>query len=145
MATRRAAAAHLALAPQLLLLLVGGMWRAPPFHVAAASHPRANGRPHHRSHGPAPAPVAWDVLVYGSTPGAVMSAVAAARRGSRTVLVDPAARVGGMCSGGLGQTDKGNPVVIGGLAREFFTRNRQQCVAPTRAVLPAGASCDCPG
>lgn len=65
-----------------------------------------------------------DVVVYGSTPGAVISAVAAARQGVRTILVDPAPRVGGMCSGGLGHTDRGNSIVIGGLAQEFFARNR---------------------
>lgn len=68
--------------------------------------------------------LAGDVVVYGSTPGAVMSAVAAARQGAQTILVDPAPRVGGMCSGGLGRTDRGNSVVIGGLAQEFFARNR---------------------
>lgn len=31
-----------------------------------------------------------------------------------------------MCSGGLGFTDKGNSVVIGGLAHEFFLRNGQR-------------------
>lgn len=36
--------------------------------------------------------------------------------------MDPAARIGGMCAGGLGSSDIGNPVVIGGLAREFFLR-----------------------
>ena len=65
-----------------------------------------------------------DVVVYGSTPGAVTSAVAAARQGATTILVDPAPRVGGMCSGGLGRTDRGNSVVIGGYAQEFFARNR---------------------
>ena len=68
--------------------------------------------------------VAGDVVVYGSTPGAVISAVAAARQGAHTILVDPAPRVGGMCSGGLGHTDRGNSIVIGGLAQEFFARNR---------------------
>ena len=65
-----------------------------------------------------------DVVVYGSTPGAITAAVAAARQGANTILVDPAPRVGGMCSGGLGRTDRGNSVVIGGYAQEFFARNR---------------------
>jgi hypothetical protein len=64
-----------------------------------------------------------DVLVYGSTPGGVMASVAAARHGANVLLLDPAPRVGGVCSGGLGRTDKGNPIVIGGLAGEFFLRN----------------------
>ena len=41
-----------------------------------------------------------DVVVYGSTPGAIISAVAASRHGAKTILLDPAPRVGGMCSGG---------------------------------------------
>ena len=65
-----------------------------------------------------------DVIVYGSTPGAIISAVAAARHGAKTFLLDPAPRVGGMCSGGLGRTDRGNSIVIGGFAQEFFERNR---------------------
>ena len=66
-----------------------------------------------------------DVLVYGSTPGAIMAAVAASRAGASVTLVDPARRIGGCCAGGLGRTDRGNSVVIGGLANEFFQRNRR--------------------
>eukprot|EP00038_Savillea_parva_P012785 m.206937 g.206937 ORF g.206937 m.206937 type:complete len:743 (+) comp23523_c0_seq1:131-2359(+) len=73
------------------------------------------------------------VLVYGSTPGAVMSAVAAARTLQyntsvttwNVTLVDPSPRLGGMCSGGLGSSDIGDPIVIGGLAHEFFVRVAQ--------------------
>ena len=60
------------------------------------------------------------VVVYGSTPGAITSAVAAARHGAAVTLVDPALRLGGMCAGGLGNTDVGIEFSIGGLAREFF-------------------------
>ena len=52
-----------------------------------------------------------------------MASVAAARHGANVLLIDPAPRVGGVCSGGLGRTDKGNPIVIGGIAGEFFLRN----------------------
>ena len=70
------------------------------------------------------------VVVYGSTPGAIMAAVSASRvlKGSSTennltvFLIDPAARLGGMSAGGLGRSDIGNPIVIGGLAHEFFVR-----------------------
>ena len=74
------------------------------------------------------------VAVYGSTPGAIMAAVSAARlikqmaNGTSSaapqdvILVDPAQRIGGMSAGGLGRSDIGNPVVIGGLAHEFFLR-----------------------
>ena len=64
------------------------------------------------------------IVVYGSTPGGVVAAVAAARSpGSAAVtLVDPYARVGGMCSSGLGATDEGDPAAIGGYSKEFFLR-----------------------
>jgi hypothetical protein len=76
----------------------------------------------------------YDVLVYGSTPGGVMASIAAARHNATVLLIDPSPRVGGVMSGGLGKTDKGNPVVIGGLAGEFFLRNAQ--VYNTNATMP---------
>ena len=63
------------------------------------------------------------VLVYGSTPAGVAAAVAAARAGAATTLLDVTPRVGGMVSGGLGHTDVGDAFAIGGLAREYFLRN----------------------
>lgn len=69
-----------------------------------------------------------DVLVYGSTPSGVMAAVAAARHGSRSALLSQKAHIGGVCSGGLGQTDIGSCAdeAIGGLALEFFHRNAKR-------------------
>ena len=78
--------------------------------------------------------VAYEILVYGSTPGGVMASVAAARHGASVLLLDPAPRIGGVCSGGLGKTDKGNPIVIGGLANEFFLRNAR--VYNSTATVP---------
>ncbi|EGD76082.1 hypothetical protein PTSG_00789 [Salpingoeca rosetta] len=63
-----------------------------------------------------------DVAVYGSTPGGIMAAVAASRGGANVTLVSATTLIGGMCSSGLGKTDKGDPSVIGGLAHEFFGR-----------------------
>lgn len=84
--------------------------------------------PHHSvgrvGTGPAtdlPAEVGRDaaLVVYGATAAGVMAAVAAARRGISTVLLEPGRHIGGMTSGGLGYTDLGERSVIGGLAREF--------------------------
>lgn len=47
------------------------------------------------------------VLVYGSTPSGIMAAVAAARHGATVGLLSQRVHVGGVCSGGLGQTDIG--------------------------------------
>ncbi|MBU6400251.1 MAG: FAD-dependent oxidoreductase [Verrucomicrobia bacterium] len=62
------------------------------------------------------------VLVYGATSSGVVAAVAAARQGASVVLAEPGWHVGGMTSGGLGQTDIGNKGAIGGIAREFYRR-----------------------
>ena len=43
-----------------------------------------------------PEPTSFDVLVYGSTPGGIMAAVAAARHGARTALLSQRAHVGGV-------------------------------------------------
>ena len=61
----------------------------------------------------------FDVVVYGGTAGGVIAAVAAAREGLNTALLEPTGHVGGMVSGGLGFTDVGKKEVIGGYAYEF--------------------------
>ena len=68
----------------------------------------------------------FDVMVYDATSGGVTAAVSAARGGMRTALLcaswpacfsEGGKRVGGMSSGGLGQTDFGkHPDIIGGLS-----------------------------
>lgn len=71
-----------------------------------------------------PVLVEADVCVYGDTAAAVVAAVQAARQGKKCVLVAPSRRLGGMTSGGLGQTDVGGSGTgyIGGLAREVYHR-----------------------
>ena len=60
-------------------------------------------------------------MVYGGTASGVITAVAAAREGLSVALLEPRRNLGGMVSGGLGQTDVGqHPELIGGYAREFF-------------------------
>ena len=68
--------------------------------------------------------VAWghDLVVYGGTAGGVMTAVAGARHGLSTVLLEPGQHVGGMVTGGLSGTDVGRIEVIGGMALEFYWR-----------------------
>ncbi len=71
-------------------------------------------------------PAAYDLVVYGGTAGGVMTAIAGARQGLRTVLIEPRAHVGGMATGGLSRTDVGKREVIGGLALEFYMRVGQR-------------------
>jgi len=51
-----------------------------------------------------------------------MTAVAGARQGLKTVLVNPGKHIGGMVSGGLSGTDTGRKEVVGGLSLEFYFR-----------------------
>jgi hypothetical protein len=62
------------------------------------------------------------LIVYGGTAGGVMTAVAAARHGMKTALLEPRHHVGGMATGGLSRTDTGVREVVGGLALEFYYR-----------------------
>lgn len=63
-----------------------------------------------------------DVVVYGATAGGTIAAIAAAQQGLDVALIEPGSHVGGMVTGGLGRTDHGNMVVIGGMSREFYSR-----------------------
>ncbi|MBN1558787.1 FAD-dependent oxidoreductase [candidate division KSB1 bacterium] len=63
-----------------------------------------------------------DIIIYGGTSAAVIAAVQAARMQHSVVIVCPDRHLGGLTSGGLGWTDGGNTVAIGGLAREFYER-----------------------
>lgn len=62
----------------------------------------------------------WDVVVYGSTPAAFTAAIEAKDLGKSAVIVSPDTRMGGLTTGGLGQTDIGNKAAFGGLALQFY-------------------------
>ncbi|NWF84896.1 MAG: FAD-dependent oxidoreductase [Bryobacteraceae bacterium] len=64
----------------------------------------------------------YDLVVYGATAGGVTTAISGARKGLKTVLLEPRNHVGGMATGGLSRTDVGRREVIGGLALEFYYR-----------------------
>lgn len=59
---------------------------------------------------------AFDVCVYGATAGGIAAAVAAAREGSRVILVEPTRWLGGMTGGGLSHVDWGRKEAVGGIA-----------------------------
>ena len=52
----------------------------------------------------------------------MIAAYTAARLGKTVVLITPEAHLGGLSSGGLGNTDIGNKVAITGLSRDFYHR-----------------------
>jgi len=63
-----------------------------------------------------------DVIVYGSTSGAVIAAVQASKEGKSVILVAPERHLGGLSASGLGWADVEKVSLIGGLSREFFHR-----------------------
>ena len=63
-----------------------------------------------------------DVVIYGGTSAAVISAIRAAKSGKKVYLVSPDLNLGAMSTSGLGMTDSGKTAVIGGLSREFYKR-----------------------
>ncbi|MCS7167166.1 MAG: FAD-dependent oxidoreductase [Gemmatales bacterium] len=64
----------------------------------------------------------FDIVIYGGTSGGIVAAVAAAREKRNVVILEPSGHLGGMTTGGLGNTDVGNPGAIGGYSREFYQR-----------------------
>jgi hypothetical protein len=71
---------------------------------------------------PVPAAERFDVIVYGGNSAGVIAAVQARRMGRSVVLLEPGRHLGGLTSGGLGNTDIGNKGAIGGLSRRFYER-----------------------
>lgn len=61
-----------------------------------------------------------DVCVYGGTAAGVIAARVVADTGRTAVIVNPAGRLGGMTSHGLGCTDVGNPSIVGGMTRALY-------------------------
>jgi hypothetical protein len=70
----------------------------------------------------APPPERFDVVVYGGTSAGVTAAVQARQMGRSVVLLEPGQHLGGLSSGGLGNTDIGRKGAIGGLSRGFYER-----------------------
>jgi hypothetical protein len=61
-----------------------------------------------------------DIVIYGGTSAGISAAIQASRMGKSVLVIEPANRIGGLTTGGLGQTDIGNKQAIGGIAREFY-------------------------
>ena len=63
----------------------------------------------------------FDLVIYGGTSAGISAAVQAKRMGLKNVVVlEPTTRIGGLTTGGLGQTDIGVKWAFGGIAREFY-------------------------
>ena len=69
--------------------------------------------------------VHYDIAVYGGTSAGIVAAIQASRMGKKVIIIEPGTRLGGLTTGGLGQTDIGNKQAIGGIAREFYQNIRK--------------------
>jgi len=74
-----------------------------------------------------------DLCIYGGTSGGVAAAIQAARMGKSVILLEFGNHIGGLTSGGLCDTDGGDPDVCGGIAREFYNQVGQRFFEPSRA------------
>ncbi|MFT4031772.1 MAG: FAD-dependent oxidoreductase [Siphonobacter sp.] len=71
---------------------------------------------------PALAETEYDLIIVGGTPAGIMAAVAAARLGKKSLLLERTAYIGGLPANGLGATDIGTRGATGGLFIEFVQR-----------------------
>ncbi len=72
-----------------------------------------------------PADETYDLVIYGGTSAGIAAAVQAARMDRSVIVLEPSQRIGGLTTGGLGQTDIGNKQAVGGIAREFYEGIKQ--------------------
>lgn len=63
-----------------------------------------------------------DIVVYGGASGGIVAGIQALAMGKSVIVIEPSGHIGGLTTGGLGQTDIGNKQVIGGLSRNFYER-----------------------
>jgi hypothetical protein len=60
-----------------------------------------------------------DVVILGGNPGGIGAALAAARRGRKTIMIEPSPYIGGLMASGLGVTDIRSLNAAGSVFREF--------------------------
>ncbi|MBL1410387.1 FAD-dependent oxidoreductase [Sphingobacterium faecale] len=62
----------------------------------------------------------YDIVIYGATSAGIIAGYTALKMGKTAVVIGTDEHIGGLSSGGLGQTDIGNKAAIGGLSRRFY-------------------------
>jgi len=70
----------------------------------------------------------YDLVIVGGTPGGIMTAIAAAREGKTSVILERTAYIGGLPANGLGATDIATRDATTGLFREFVDRVKQHYI-----------------
>ena len=83
----------------------------------------------------------YDLVVVGGTPGGIMAAIAAAREGKNSVILERSSHIGGLPVNGLGATDINTRAATTGLFREFVEEVRQYYVDKYGADSPQVKDC----
>ncbi len=65
---------------------------------------------------------AYDIVIYGGTSAGVIAAYTGKQMGKSVLIINPNEHIGGLTSGGLGQTDIGNKHAVTGISREFYRK-----------------------
>lgn len=82
-----------------------------------------------------------DIVILGATPAGIMAGVAAARLGSKVVILEPTDHVGGIMSNGLTKCDIINKKAIGGLFVEFTQKLHQYYINTYGIGSPQEKAC----
>ena len=85
----------------------------------------------------------YDVIVAGGGPGGLPAAIAAARAGMKTLLLEQHAMLGGLTVSSmplLGYVDRAGRLVLGGIPNEIVTRLQQKKASRGHVTDPTSAS-----
>jgi hypothetical protein len=83
----------------------------------------------------------FDIVVVGGTPGGLCAAIAAARLGSKALVLERTGHIGGLCGSGLGATDIATRGATRGLFGEFVGRVHAHYVAKYGPDSPQVRDC----
>ncbi|MDN5289052.1 MAG: xanthan lyase [Mucilaginibacter sp.] len=100
----------IAIIPILLLAVIGCKKSNPASDTPNNSNTNSND------------PNQYDIVIYGATSSGVIAAVQAVKLGKSVVLISNYARIGGMTTNGLSNTDIGNDKIVGGLTKQFYEK-----------------------
>ena len=88
-----------------------------------------------------PAQNSFDLVIVGGNPGGIMAAIAAARQGKTSVILERTNHIGGLPANGLGATDIATREATTGLFSEFTSRIRQYYISHYGADSPQVKTC----
>lgn len=83
----------------------------------------------------------YDLVIVGGTPGGIMAAIAAAKQGKSSVIIERTAHIGGLPANGLGATDIATRGATTGLFAEFVQRIKQHYISKYGANSQQAVDC----